>query len=145
MVDTLNKIERSQRMALVRGKHMKPEMAVRKLTYGMGYRYRLHDRSLPGSPDLVFKYRKKVIFIHGCFWHRHESCKLARLPKSRVDFWREKLEGNKKRDKNNQNKLLRMGWRFLVIWECELQKKTGLSGLSEKIRIFLDNSGENGR
>lgn len=134
MVDTLDIAERSKRMALVKNKNTKPEMLVRSMVYGLGYRYRLHDKQIPGKPDLVFKSRKKVIFIHGCYWHRHEKCKLARLPKSRLDFWLPKLESNKIRDQKNQKLLRDMGWKFLVIWECEIGNQ---DKLKEKITNFL--------
>lgn len=135
MADTMSKAERSRRMAMVRGKNMKPEVAVRKLVHGLGYRYRLHKKDLPGMPDMVFKSKKKVIFVHGCFWHRHDNCKLARLPKSRLDFWKTKLEGNKKRDEENQKRLNEMGWEYLVIWECEVKDK---QNIRDKIQSFLD-------
>ena len=97
-------------------------MLVRRIVYGIGYRYRLHRRDLPGCPDLAFGKRRKVIFVHGCFWHRHcdSSCKLARLPKSQLDFWLPKLEANRARDTTNQERIKAMGWEFLVIWECQL-------------------------
>lgn len=121
-VDTLKPEERSRRMALVRNKDTKPEIAVRRLVHRLGYRYRLHRRDLPGCPDLVFPSRRAVIFINGCFWHRHKCYNGQRLPKSRTDWWREKLETNKKRDIANQRKLRRLGWRVLVIWECQTKK-----------------------
>src|SRR5438105_699388 len=103
MADTLTPIERSHRMALVHGKNTKPELAVRRLVHAMGLRYSLHRRDLPGTPDLVLTGFNAVIFVHGCFWHRHPSsrCRLARLPKSRVDFWGPKLESNRLRDERN--------------------------------------------
>ncbi len=136
MTDTLNKKERSARMALVRGKDTKPELVVRGLVHGMGYRYRLHSASLPGKPDLVFASRKKVIFVHGCFWHRHpsSSCKLARMPKSRLEFWLPKLEGNRLRDERNKRELWKQGWKVLSIWECQI---ANLASLSNRIRSFL--------
>lgn len=136
MVDTLTKAERSARMALVRGKDTAPELTVRKLIHSLGFRYRLHVRNLPGRPDLVFRKRKKVIFVHGCFWHRHDDpgCKLARLPKSRLEFWVPKLEANRSRDRANQVELEREGWGCLVIWECELRQRRALE---TKIRAFL--------
>ena len=118
-MDTLTREQRSERMSRVRSRDTKPEMAVRSLVHSLGYRYRLHDRKLPGNPDLVFSSRKKLIFVHGCFWHRHPRCKNNRLPKSRLTFWKPKLELNRKRDLKNQRKLRRLGWRFLVIWECQ--------------------------
>jgi len=122
-------------MARVRSKDTRPEMRVRKLAFALGYRYRLHDRKLPGCPDLVFRPRRKVIFVHGCFWHRHGRCALARLPKSRLDFWIPKLEGNKLRDQRNKRALARRGWKVLTIWECQLGD---LSQLSARIGRFLD-------
>src|SRR5690242_6390833 len=107
MSDTLTKLERSERMARIRGRDTGPEWIVRKLVFSLGYRYRLHGKGLPGRPDLVFASRRAVIFVHGCFWHRHgsKSCRLARLPKSRLAFWLPKLEGNKARDGRNKRQL----------------------------------------
>lgn len=113
-------------MGRVRAKDTKPEMFVRRLIHGLGYRYRLHSAKLPGHPDLVFTGRKKVIFVHGCFWHRHGGCPNCRLPKSRLDFWEPKLARNRQRDISNQAKLRKMGWKLLVIWECELKDQTRL-------------------
>jgi DNA mismatch endonuclease (patch repair protein) len=115
-------------MSLVRAVDTKPEMVVRRLVHSMGYRYRLHRRALPGTPDLVFPSRKAVIFVHGCFWHRHPdpACRLARLPKSRLDFWVPKLERNAERDREAVEALQAMGWRVLVIWECEIKDAVGL-------------------
>ena len=106
-------------MSRVRGKNSKPEMAVRRMVHGMGYRYRLHRGDLPGRPDLVFPSRRKVIFVHGCFWHRHD-CHLGRVPKSRLDFWLPKLEGNRRRDAANRAALVNIGWECLTVWECEI-------------------------
>ena len=139
MADTLTPAGRSERMSRIRGKNSKPEMLVRRIVHGMGYRYRLHDKRLPGSPDLVFRGRKKVIFVHGCFWHRHPdpNCKLARMPKSRQDFWGPKLEGNRDRDERNRAMLDRKGWRELVVWECECGQT---EHLKNKIRGFFDDN-----
>ena len=137
MADTLTKNERSARMATISDRDTKPELIVRRLVHGMGYRYRLHGRQLPGRPDLVFAKRQKVIQVHGCFWHQHPSasCKLARLPKSRLEFWLPKLEGNRRRDLANEQKLAALGWGYLTIWECEL---ANLASLRKRIRVFLD-------
>lgn len=126
-------------MSRVRGKDSKPEMRVRRLVHGMGYRYRLHRRDLPGIPDLVFPSQKKVIFMHGCFWHRHPDpdCKLARLPKSRLDFWKAKLERNRQRDDENQEKLGKLGWKSLVIWECQTRN---VNLMKNMIRRFLEEN-----
>jgi DNA mismatch endonuclease (patch repair protein) len=101
-------------MSRIRSKDSIPEMRLRRLIHGMGYRYRLHVKTLSGTPDLVFPARKAVIFMHGCFWHWHQDCKVARLPKSRVDFWRGKFEANKRRDEENVRQLEELGWRVLV-------------------------------
>ena len=135
MVDSLSKKERSEIMARVRSKNMRPELVVRKLVFALGYRYRLHARDLPGCPDLVFRPRRKVIFVHGCFWHRHADCALARMPKSRLEFWEPKLEGNRRRDEKNVRALAREGWKVLTIWECQLN---GSARVEAKIRRFLD-------
>lgn len=142
MADTLTPKERSERMARVLGKGTKPEMNLRRLVHGMGFRYRLHSKALPGKPDMVFPGRKAVIFMHGCFWHRHPGCKLARMPKSRIDFWKEKLEANSQRDLQNQERLRNMGWRVLVIWECQLRDTNEISRI---VREFLSNQRERGK
>lgn len=135
-MDTLSKVERSERMSRVRSKDSTPELRLRHLIHGMGFRYRLHAKDLPGKPDMVFPARNAVIFMHGCFWHRHARCRLARLPKSRVAFWSDKLEGNRLRDQRNRRKLRALGWRVLVIWECQLQNPERVSTLVGK---FLNN------
>lgn len=136
-MDTLTREARAERMSRIRGKDTKPELIVRRLVHAMKYRFRLHRRDLPGSPDLVFPSRRRVIFVHGCYWHRHPDpeCKLARLPKSRLDFWLPKLEGNRQRDLGNLDALDRLGWGVLVIWECELKN---VASLEIKIRTFLE-------
>jgi DNA mismatch endonuclease (patch repair protein) len=131
-MDTLTPKERSAVMSRIRSKDTGPEMAVRRLVHSMGYRYRLHRRDLPGTPDLVFPGRQRVIFVHGCFWHLHSGC--GRVPKSRVEFWGPKLERNRKRDVAARRKLRSMGWKTLIIWECEL----GKDNLAERIAEFLD-------
>ncbi|MBZ0272914.1 very short patch repair endonuclease [bacterium] len=134
-MDTLSLKERSERMARVRAKDTKPEMLVRSLAHSLGYRYRLHARDLPGCPDLVFRRRRKVIFVNGCFWHRHARCALARLPKSRREFWVPKLEANKARDRRIRRALQRNGWKVLTIWECQIKD---IEKLSRNLRRFLD-------
>ena len=135
MVDSLTPEERSEIMARVRSKNSRPELLVRKIVFALGHRYRLHSRSLPGCPDLVFRPKRKVIFVHGCFWHRHANCVLARMPKSRLAFWTAKLEGNRRRDQRNRRALLREGWKVLTIWECQLNDAVRLES---RIRRFLD-------
>ncbi len=133
--DTLSPKERSERMGRVHNKDTKPEMRVRRLVHSLGYRYRLHYNGLPGRPDLVFPERKKVIFVHGCFWHRHEGCSRCRMPKSRLEFWRPKLEKNRLRDLKNLTELHELGWETLVVWECETEEAAGLPG---RIMNFLE-------
>lgn len=136
MTDTLTPGQRSERMGRIPAKDTTPELVVRRLAHGMGFRYRLHDKRLPGCPDLVFRQKRRVIFVHGCFWHRHAdpSCKLARLPKSRLDFWVSKLERNARRDQEVLCELRGMGWEVLVVWECQLKDR---ASLQERIRAFL--------
>ncbi len=136
-MDTLSTKQRSERMSLVRDRDTKLEMAIRRLVHYMGYRYRLHRRDLPGTPDLVFSGRKKAVFVHGCFWHRHPdpACRLARLPKSKLDFWGPKLETNRKRDERNIALLTKLGWDVLVIWECQSKNR---EELQIRIKDFLE-------
>jgi len=135
-MDTMTKAERSERMSRVRSKDSKPEMLVRSLVHRMGFRYRLHDRALPGSPDMVFPRLGKIIFVHGCFWHRHkERCEFTRWPKSRLDFWKPKLDQNHKRDKIVTRELRKLGWRVLIVWECQLKSREAAGA---KLRLFLE-------
>lgn len=110
---------RSALMGHVRGKNSKPEMVVRRLAHGLGYRFRLHCRNLPGTPDLVFPKLRKAIFVHGCFWHRHQGCYRTTTPKTRADYWASKFERNVKRDALKETQLRASGWDVLVVWECE--------------------------
>ena len=118
-MDTLTVTERSERMARIRSKDTKPELIVRSIAHRLGYRFRLHRKNLAGSPDLVFPSLKKAIFVHGCFWHAHEDCKVANRPKSRRPYWDEKFERNKQRDRANESALNDAGWAIETIWECE--------------------------
>ena len=137
-MDTLSPAERSNRMNRVRSKDSKAELVVRRMVHKLGYRYRLHRRDLPGTPDLVFSKRRKVLFVHGCFWHRHDdhACKLARLPKTRLDFWLPKLERNRARDQAAQEALGKLGWSHEVVWECELRDR---EQLRNKVAAFLES------
>lgn len=130
-MDSLTPEQRSERMGRIKGRNTRPEMVVRRLLHGLGYRYRLHARELPGRPDIVFRRRRLAIFVHGCFWHRHPdpACKLARLPKSRLDFWLPKLEGNATRDLEKQGRLEALGWKVLVIWECQTGRMDELESM----------------
>jgi DNA mismatch endonuclease, patch repair protein len=119
-MDILSPERRSSLMARIKAKDTQPEMVVRKIVFGLGRRYRLHSRGLPGAPDLVLARDRKIIFVHGCFWHQHAHCTVARMPKSRLDYWRPKLEGNRLRDTKNVRRLRRSGWTVLTIRECQL-------------------------
>lgn len=135
MDDPLTPPERSIRMGLIRSRDTRPEIAVRRLVHGMGYRYRLHSKELPGKPDLVFKAKRKIIFVHGCFWHLHRNCSKCRPPKSRLDYWTPKLQRNAMRDKQVRKQLRNMGWTSLVVWECQLTDTERLAG---RIARFLE-------
>jgi len=134
MADVFSKKKRSEIMSLIKSTNTKPELYVRKLIHSMGYRYRLHDGKLPGKPDLVFKKYKKVIFINGCFWHGHRKCKRSYLPDSNKDFWKNKISKNKKRDMRNYKLLNKLGWEYLIIWQCEV-KKDDLKSIINKFLI----------
>jgi DNA mismatch endonuclease, patch repair protein len=135
--DTLTREERSERMGRVRGKNTRPELTVRRIVHGLGFRYGLHAKDLPGRPDIVLRSRRKVIFVHGCFWHRHgrSGCHLARLPKSRLEFWKPKLDANRRRDIRNRKALRAEDWKVFVVWECELGNK---EHLEYKLKTFLE-------
>ena len=118
--------QRSRNMSAIKSKNTKPEIIVRKLLHSMGYRFRLHRKDLPGSPDIVLPKYKTVIFVHGCFWHRHENCKYASTPKTRKEFWENKFKVNLKRDAEVQEKIKNIGWQSVVIWECEIKNQSKL-------------------
>lgn len=126
-------------MRKVRSKDTSAELAARSLIHGMGYRYRLHDKRLPGSPDLVFRSRRSAIFIHGCFWHKHKGCSKARTPKTNVAYWDEKFRANVERDRRNVRELRSQGWKVLVIWQCELKEPENVARLVED---FLEKGAE---
>ena len=132
MPDALTPARRSANMAAIRSKDMKPEVAVRSMAHRMGYRFRLHRKDLPGKPDLVFPARKAVIFVHGCFWHQHSECREGRMPGTRLEYWKPKLEGNIARDIMNQAALAAMGWRVLVLWECEIERGANIAARLNK-------------
>ena len=133
-MDRVSPEARSANMRAIRSKGMKPELAVRRLVHAMGYRYRLHRHELPGRPDMVFPGRRKVIFVHGCFWHQHPDCKLAHRPRSNLEYWGPKLHRNQERDSEHRARLAELGWDVLVIWECEVDAS---DGLSDRICDFL--------
>ena len=125
--------QRSRNMSAIKSKNTKPEIVVRKILHSMGYRFRLHGKDLPGSPDIILPKYKTVIFVHGCFWHRHENCKYASTPKTRPKFWESKFGANIKRDKISQKNLIKLGWKIIIVWECELKKTHYLKDLFLKI------------
>lgn len=136
MTDKLSPKRRSANMRNIRSKHTSPEMAVRRLVHGMGFRYRLHVPALPGKPDLVFPALRKIIEVCGCFWHQHEGCIEGRIPKSRIEYWKPKLSRNIKRDRDNEKRLKKLGWKVLVLWECDLIQPDRALG---SIRRFLQS------
>lgn len=133
MVDVVDKATRSRMMSGIQGKNTKPELLVRKYLHGRGLRFRLHARELPGKPDLVFPKYKAVVFVHGCFWHSHPRCRFAVVPASNVEFWKQKLDGNRMRDQRDETRLKALGWRVLTVWECQLEERH-LARLAEKIK-----------
>lgn len=132
-MDTISPEERSALMARIRSKNTKPELAVRSLLHRMGYRFRIHRRDLPGSPDIVLPRHKKIVLVHGCFWHGH-TCQLASKPKSNAIYWSEKIIKNKARDERNLKALQRAGWNVLELWECEVRK---FEGIEDRLENFL--------
>ena len=142
-MDRLTKEQRHRCMSAIRGKNTKPEIVVRKFLFGRGFRYRLNHPRLPGHPDIVLRKYRTVIFVNGCFWHGHDNCKYYRLPKTNVDFWRKKVERNKKRDVEEQRQLATMGWHCITIWECQLKPKVRAQTLESLAftlnHIFLED------
>lgn len=134
MSDVHTPEQRTRNMKAIRGRDTKPEMRVRSLAHRLGYRFRLHRKGLPGRPDLVFPGLKKVIFVHGCFWHQHPGCRYATRPRTREAFWAGKLDGNRARDLKQIAELERLGWEVLVIWECQTKDE---DALRDQIRRFL--------
>ena len=136
MADTISKTRRSANMAAIRSRDTKPEIVVRRMAHGLGYRFRLHRKDLPGKPDLVFVSRRKIILVHGCFWHLHPKaeCLDARVPKTNRGYWQPKLQRNVERDRRNRDELEQLGWKVLVVWECETKD---LDGLWRRIGRFL--------
>jgi DNA mismatch endonuclease (patch repair protein) len=140
MPDIVDAATRSRMMSGIRGRNTKPELVVRRYLHRAGLRYRLHVKSLPGRPDIVLARHRAVVFVHGCFWHRHPGCRFAYSPKSREDFWRAKLDGNAQRDAVVVEALSRLGWRVFVLWECELGE-SHLNWLAESLRAGNGPSG----
>ena len=140
MVDVLTSEQRRLNMRRITGKNTKPEMLLRRQLHTRGFRYRTHDRSLPGRPDLVLPKFRAVIFVHGCFWHRHEGCRYATWPASRVEIWRAKFAANVARDRTVRNALAQAGWRVAIVWECALRKSNQVDVATDLIAEWLRSS-----
>lgn len=142
MADVVSVSVRSAMMAGIKGKNTKPEMLVRKALFAAGYRFRLHRKDLPGNPDIVLPGRKVAIFVHGCFWHAHLGCRLAKMPATRPDFWREKLGRNVARDAAAVSTLRLQGWRVLVVWECFIRQQRELPAVAAAISDWIGQGAE---
>jgi DNA mismatch endonuclease (patch repair protein) len=136
MADVHNKATRSYNMSQIKGKNTKPEMLVRKFLHARGFRYKLHDKTLPGKPDLVLPKYKTVIFIHGCFWHGHKDCRYFVVPKTRTEWWLGKINGNIANDEKAQRALIEKGWLIVVIWECDLKSARLHDTLQELLQLI---------
>ena len=137
MADVMTPEQRSRNMAAIKGKDTKPEMIVRKYLFSRGLRFRVQVRKLPGTPDIVLPKYKTVVFVNGCFWHGHEGCKYFRLPKSNVEFWKEKINRNMERDRESMQALRDLEWRVIRVWECELRNKANREETLNKIYIGI--------
>lgn len=146
MVDTLTPEQRSERMSRIRSKDTSPEVALRKALHALGLRFRLHDKRLPGKPDIVLPRFKAVVLVHGCFWHRHQGCSVATLPKSNTAFWQQKFDLNVQRDQRNFEELNKMGWKIITVWECEINSFDKLRKIAGNIlfaiKIDVEESGD---
>ena len=134
MADRHTPVQRSFNMSKIRSTNTKPEMLLRKRLFAEGFRYRINDRKLPGKPDLVFKKYNTVIFVHGCFWHGHQDCRYFVVPKTRTEFWTEKINGNRERDQRNNALLKKAGWNVITVWECEMKK----NNIEETLRFLKE-------
>jgi len=132
-MDSLAKEHRSWNMSQIKGKNTAPEMRVRKTLFRMGYRFRLHRKDLPGCPDIILPRYETIIFVHGCYWHRHQGCKNLYTPKTRIDFWTEKFAENVERDRRHERELNKLGWNVGIVWECETEDETLLIQRIENI------------
>lgn len=140
MADVLTPKQRSYNMSRIRGKDTKPEEQVRKYLFSHGFRYRKNDRRLPGKPDIVLPKYKTVIFVNGCFWHKHEGCKYFVWPKSNAEFWKNKITNNILRDEKNYSKLQESGWRVIIIWECELRQSNRENTMKELVQQIMEKA-----
>ncbi|MBS0218776.1 MAG: DNA mismatch endonuclease Vsr [Proteobacteria bacterium] len=137
MVDVVSPADRSRMMSGIQGKNTKPELTVRRMLFASGYRFRLHRRDLPGAPDIVMPGRKVAIFVHGCFWHMHQGCRFAKMPATRPEFWKAKLEANVERDRRAVEKLRALGWRVLCVWECSTRDVQAATGMQAAMSAWL--------
>ena len=138
MADIVSAAVRSRMMGGIKGKNTKPEIVVRKHLFAAGFRFRLHRRDLPGAPDIVMPGRRVAVFVHGCFWHRHAGCRYAKLPSTRQEFWKDKLEGNTARDAKAIDALLEQGWRVLVVWECAIRNELKVGDLQDSLARWVN-------
>jgi len=138
MVDLVSPADRSRMMAGIQGKNTKPELIVRRMLFASGYRFRLHRRDLPGAPDIVMSGRKVAVFVHGCFWHMHEGCRFAKMPATRPEFWKTKLEANVARDRRAVENLRALGWRVLCVWECSTRDTEAAAGLPAAMSSWIE-------
>lgn len=141
MTDVLNSEQRKKNMASIKGRNTTPERILRSLLFREGYRFRLHDKRLPGRPDIILKRYRTVIFVHGCFWHRHPGCRYATEPKSNISFWHQKFAGNQARDVRNMEQLLKMNWNVIIVWECQIKmfQKEGIAPLKNFLSSCADS------
>ena len=137
MVDIVDARTRSQMMSNIRGKDTKPELALRRALHARGFRFRLHVKDVPGRPDIVFPKYRAVVFVHGCFWHRHAGCRYATVPKTRADFWKKKFAANVSRDAVVREELIKRNWRVATVWECALRNTEALTQATEKVAMWL--------
>ena len=138
MADVVSPTVRSRMMSGIKGKNTQPEILVRRLLFASGYRFRLHRRDLPGTPDIVMPGRKIAIFVHGCFWHNHQGCRYAKMPATRPDFWKAKLKGNVERDRHTVEKLIAQGWRVLCVWECSTRDANASTKLRDVLQQWIE-------
>lgn len=140
MTDIVDQQTRSRMMAGIRGKNTRPELALRKALHARGFRFRLHSKNVPGRPDLVLAKHRAVIFVHGCFWHRHQGCRYATTPSTRPEFWKAKFEANVLRDRDVQTTLMEAGWRVATVWECALRKPDQVAASVDVLSAWLNSN-----
>lgn len=141
-MDNKTKAERSLNMSRIRAKDTKPELTIRRLLFADGFRYRIHVKTLPGTPDLVLPKYRAVIFVHGCFWHGHDGCKYAKLPETHGEFWRDKISKNKERDQRVRQELVSSGWRVLTIWTCSIKNQAKVKETYTQVKNWILNKAD---